>query len=181
MVAAVLLASFSNPMRAQQTFACTDCPVILPALYSPNNPGTVPISVTMAVASALTNAGDNLRRNGGLLVSPMTGVVVPAAAVQRVIGMMTDATPAVREAMRGALLQSGANETVIRQLMTNLPSLLTNPTPGQFQQALSAFNGLVNNSTAAFLVNPPAEFQAIHAIFFNVSTAANAVPHPKSP
>lgn len=176
-IAGAFAAALSSPAGAQQSFPCTDCPVILPSLYSPNNPGTVSIAVTMAVADALVNAGNELRRTG-TVVNPMTGIVVPAAAVQRVIAMMTDATPDVRQSVGEMLRTSGASEAVVRQLMTNLPSLLSNPTPGQMQQALSAFNGLVNNSTAAFLVNPPAEFQAMHAIFTSVSKAANAVPHP---
>jgi hypothetical protein len=176
-IAAALIAAAGSPARAQQTFSCTDCPVILPSFYSPMNPGTVPIAVTMAVADALVNAGNELRRTG-TVVNPMTGVVVPAQAVQRVIAMMTDATPEVRQSVGDMLRTSGASEAVVRQLMTNLPSLLSNPTPGQMQQALSAFNGLVNNSTAAFLVNPPAEFQAMHSILTSISKAANAVPHP---
>jgi len=58
-----------------------------------------------------------------------------------------------------------------------LPSLLSRPTAGQLQNALSAFNGFVNNANAAFLVNPPAEFLALHAILLQVSTAANRSRH----
>jgi hypothetical protein len=62
--------------------------------------------------------------------------------------------------------------------MKNLPSLLSNPVPGQLQTCLSAFNGLINNSNAAFLANPPAEFLGIHAVLLQISNAANAAPHP---
>jgi hypothetical protein len=58
-----------------------------------------------------------------------------------------------------------------------LPSLLSRPTAGQLQNALSAFNGFVNNANAAFLVNPPAEFLALHAILLQVSASANRIPH----
>ena len=73
---------------------------------------------------------------------------------------------------------SGVSPGVLNQLLTNLPSLLSNPTAGQLQNALSAFNGFVNNANAAFLVNPPAEFLAVHAILLQISTAANRIPHP---
>jgi hypothetical protein len=54
---------------------------------------------------------------------------------------------------------------------------LSRPTAGQLQNSLSAFNGFINNASAAFLVNPPAEFLALHAILLQVSTSANKVPH----
>ena len=80
--------------------------------------------------------------------------------------------------MAKALSTAGTNAGVVDQLLSNLPSLLSRPTPGQLQNALSAFNGFKNNANAAFLVNPPAEFLALHAILLQISTAANRIPHP---
>ena len=91
---------------------------------------------------------------------------------------MTNATEEVRKQIETALMQSGANPRVINQLMTNMPSLLSNPVPGQLQTCLSAFNGVINNANAAFLANPPAEFLGIHAVLLQISNAANSVPHP---
>ena len=34
------------------------------------------------------------------------------------------------------------------------------------------------DANAAFLVNPPAEFLALHAILLQISVRANAIPHP---
>jgi len=110
------------------------------------------------------------RRN---IISPITGVAIPAEVARVAILMMTTATPEARDAMTKALANSGANDAVVNQLLSNLPSLLSRPTAGQLQNALSAFNGFVNNANAGFLVNPPAEFLALHAILLQVSTAAN--------
>jgi len=170
--ATVLTLAAAGRAGAQIVNNNTTIPIIVMALF---NPGTVPVPVDPAVASAVVAASIGITNDEGRIVSPITGVAVPADIAREVILMMTTATPSARDAVGAALSKSGASHTVIRQLTSNLPSLLSNPTAGQLQSALSAFNGLVNNSNAAFLVNPPAEFLAIHAILLRISTAANEV------
>ena len=172
-VAALSLAT-AQPARAQVVNNNTTIPIIVITLFTP---GTVAVPVDPAVASAVLTASERIARNREV-ISPITGVAIPPEITAVVVAMMTTATPEARTQVQSALSQSGASASVVRQLMSNLPSLLSNSTAGQLQTALSASNGLVNNSNAAFLVNPPAEFLAIHAILLQISNAANAVPHP---
>ena len=167
---ATLGVALASPANAQTANNNTTIPFVVVNLFTP---GTVAVPVDLAVASAVGNEMERLLRERGNIISPITGVAIPAEVARVAIGMMTTATPDVREAMTKALSNSGANDAVVNQLLSNLPSLLSRPTAGQLQNALSAFNGFVNNSNAAFLVNPPAEFLALHAILLQVSTAAN--------
>jgi hypothetical protein len=153
----------------------TTIPFVVVTLFTP---GTVAVPMDLAVASAVGNEMERVLRERSNIISPITGVAIPIDIARVAIGMMTSATPEIRDQMSRALANSGASSAVINQLLSNLPSLLTNPTAGQLQNALSAFNGFVNNANAAFLVNPPAEFLALHAILLQVSTAANRIPHP---
>jgi hypothetical protein len=154
----------------------TTIPFVVVSLFTP---GTVSVPVDLAVASAVGTEMERVLRERGNIISPITGVAIPADIAAAAIGMMTTATPQVRDQMTRALTtNSGASAPVVNQLLSNLPSLLSRPTAGQLQNALSAFNGFVNNANAAYLVNPPAEFLALHAILLQVSTAANRTPHP---
>jgi hypothetical protein len=152
----------------------TTIPFVVVTLFTP---GTVAVPVDLAVAGAVSSEMERLLRERSI-VSPITGVVIPAEIANVAIGMMTTATPEVRAQMSKALSGAGTNGGVTDQLLSSLPSLLSRPTAGQMQNALSAFNGFVNNANAAFLVNPPAEFLALHAILLQVSTSANRIPHP---
>jgi hypothetical protein len=170
---ATLGASFGTRAAAQANNNTT-IPFVVVTLFTP---GTVAVPVDLAVASIVSTENERLRRNQSI-ISPITGVAVPPEIATAAIGMMTTATPDVRQRITTALSGSGASPSIVNQLISNLPSLLSNPTAGQLQNALSAFNGFVNNSSAAFLVNPPAEFLALHAILLQISTAANRIPHP---
>ena len=164
--------AFVNPAGAQANNNTT-IPFVVVTLFTP---GTVAVPVDLAVATVVSNETERLRREQSI-ISPITGVAIPPEISRVAFGMLTDATPPVRDQITKALSNSGVSPGVLNQLMTNLPSLLSNPTAGQLQNALSAFNGFVNNANAAFLVNPPAEFLALHAILLQVSTAANRTPH----
>src|SRR5256714_5629944 len=137
----------SEPLRAQAVINNTTIPVIVITLFTP---GTVAVPVDPAVANAVVSASETITGNLRGIISPITGVAIPEEIARVVVAMMTSATPEVRAQVHAALSQSGASGTVVNQLMGSLPSLLSNPTPGQLQNALSAFNGLVNNSNAAF-------------------------------
>jgi hypothetical protein len=152
----------------------TTIPFVVVTLFTP---GTVGVPVDLAVATAVQSEMDQLLRNKSV-VSPITGVVIPPEITTAAIDMMTTATPAVRQQMEKALSGAGVSNSVQEQLISNLPSLLSRPTPGQLQTVLSAFNGFVNNANAAFLVNPPAEFLALQAILLQVTASANRAPHP---
>jgi hypothetical protein len=148
----------------------TTIPFVVVSLFTP---GTVAVPVDLAVAGAVGSEMERLLRSGTGIISPITGVAIPPEIARVAIGMMTTATQSDRDQITKALQAAGTNDGVLGQLISNLPSLLSRPTAGQLQNALSAFNGFVNNSNAAFLVNPPAEFLALHAILLQVSTAAN--------
>ena len=165
--------AFPSGARAQANNNTT-IPFVVVTLFTP---GTVGVPVDLAVATAVQNEMEQLLRNKNV-VSPITGVVIPPEITTVVIDMMTTATPAVRDRMNKALSGAGVSNNVQEQLISNLPSLLSRPTPGQLQTVLSAFNGFVNNASAAFLVNPPAEFLGLQAILLQVSASANRTPHP---
>jgi len=175
LLAAATLGVSVSSRAAAQANNNTTIPFVVVTLFTP---GTVAVPIDLAVASAVGTEMDRVLRERANIISPITGVAIPVDIARIAIGMMTTATPEVRDQMTRALANSGASAAVVNQLMSNLPSLLTNPTAGQLQNALSAFNGFVNNANAAFLVNPPAEFLALHAILLQVSTAANRIPHP---
>jgi hypothetical protein len=173
--ALALGSAFTKPIAAQAANNNTTIPTVVVTLFTP---GTVAVPIDLAVATVVTNEAERLRREASI-ISPITGVAIPPEIARAALDMMTDATPPVRTRMTDALSKnSGVSPGVLNQLLTNLPSLLSNPTAGQLQNTLSAFNGFVNNANAAFLVNPPAEFLAVHAILLQISTAANRIPHP---
>jgi hypothetical protein len=171
---ATLGVALSSRANAQVANNNTTIPFVVVTLFTP---GTVAVPVDLAVAGVVGNEMDRLLRER-TVISPITGVAIPPEIVTVAIRMMTTATPEVRAQITKALSTAGPNGAVVDQLMSNLPSLLSRPTPGQLQNALSAFNGFVNNANAAFLVNPPAEFLALHAILLQISAAANRIPHP---
>jgi hypothetical protein len=173
LTAATFGATLSSPAAAQAANNNTTIPFVVVTLFTP---GTVAVPVDLAVAGAVGTEMERLLRERGNIISPITGVAIPPEIARVALGMMTTATPDVRDQVTKALSTAGTNDGVLTQLTSNLPSLLSRPTAGQLQNALSAFNGFVNNANAAFLVNPPAEFLAIHAILLQVSAAANR-PH----
>ena len=173
-LSAIALGLSAPTPAAAQANNNTTIPFVVVSLFTP---GTVAVPVDLAVANIVSTENERLRRERSI-ISPITGVAIPAEIADIAVSMMTTATPTARERMATALSTSGASPAVVNQLITNLPSLLSNPTAGQLQNALSAFNGFVNNSNAAFLVNPPAEFLALHAILLQITTAANRIPHP---
>ena len=170
---ATLGVAISSRAHAQAANNNTTIPFVVVTLFTP---GTVSVPMDLGVATAVENEMTRLLRDRQI-ISPITGVVIPPEITQVAIGMMTTATPAVREQMEKALAGAGVSNNVVEQLISNLPSLLSRPTAGQLQNVLSAFNGFVNNASAAFLVNPPAEFLALHAILLQVSASANRIPH----
>ncbi len=170
---ATLGVAISAPAKAQANNNTT-IPFVVVTLFTP---GTVGVPVDLAVATAVQTEMEQLLRNKSV-VSPITGVVIPPEITTAAIDMMTTATPSVRQQMEKALSGAGVSNNVQEQLISNLPSLLSRPTPGQLQTVLSAFNGFVNNANAAFLVNPPAEFLALQAILLQVTASANRAPHP---
>lgn len=138
--------------------------------------GTVPTAVSVQVATAISAVSTALTAQAlnGTLSSPIAGQVITPAAAAAVGQLLTTATDAAKADARSALSSSGASEQAVDALMSNLPSLLSNPTPGQVQTALSAFDRLVSTSTEAFLAAPPQIFVALHAVLAQISTTAHA-------
>ncbi|HZI42581.1 MAG TPA: hypothetical protein VFD67_12780 [Gemmatimonadaceae bacterium] len=170
---ATLGVALSSRASAQAANNNTTIPFVVVTLFTP---GTVAVPMDLAVATAVESEMVRLLRERQI-ISPITGVAIPPEITTVAISMMTTATPEVRAQMEKALSTAGTSSSVQGQLISNLPSLLSRPTAGQLQNALSAFNGFVNNANAAFLVNPPAEFLALHAILLQVSVSANRIPH----
>lgn len=144
---------------------------------SSGNVGTVAVPATLAVANAIVSTSNSITTSvtgGTALVSPVTGTTISLAASQVAISVMGSASTAIKAEVSNALGTSGASVTVINTLMSTLPGLLTNPTPGQVAEALSAFNAVVNTANAAFLSNPPPEFSAIHAVLAQLATSVQA-------
>lgn len=142
-------------------------------IFVPSNAGTTSVPVSAGVASAISNAAASVssQLSAGTLTS-VTGAPIPASAQATVLAVMTGATPESRAAVRSALEASGAPAQTITTLMQHLPNLLSNPTPGQVQAAVVAFNQIVKSASASFLANPPAEFAALHAALQQIVTAA---------
>src|SRR5436305_4496884 len=120
----------TNQASAQGANNNTTIPFVVITLFTP---GTVAVPIDLAVASAVGTEMERVLRERANIISPITGVAIPIDVARIAIGMMTTATTADRDAMARALANSGANAAVVNQLLSNLPSLLTNPTAGQLQ------------------------------------------------
>src|SRR5918911_5724103 len=82
----------------------TTIPFVIVTLFTP---GTVAVPIDLAVASAVGTEMDRVLRDGTNIVSPITGVAIPVEVARVAIGMMTTATPDVRDRMTKALSASG--------------------------------------------------------------------------
>jgi hypothetical protein len=144
-------------------------------IFVPGNAGTTSVPVSAGVASAIRTASVTVQGQlqAGSLTNVITGAPISAAAQANVYNMMAgSSTPEARAAVVAALQASGAPSQAITTLMQNITNLLTNPTPGQVQAAVVAFNEIVKSASAEFLANAPGEFQAIHATLQAIVTAA---------
>jgi len=101
--------------------------------------------------------------------SPITGARVPAAAVRVAIETITASNPDSRTLVSRALETSGVRTEVLDQLLASLPELGAQPNSMHVVDAQIAFNRFVNSASPRFLVDPPAEFLALHAILLRVS------------
>ncbi|MDB4905858.1 MAG: hypothetical protein JWO05_642 [Gemmatimonadetes bacterium] len=144
---------------------------------SAGNVGTTAVPVTPAVSNAIVSTSNSIVATvsgGGTITNPVTGAAIPAAAATVAVSMMSSASPEIKAQVNNALSTSGASATVINTLMSTLPNLLSNPTPGQVAEALSAFNAVVNTANAGFLANPPPEFSAIFSVLSQIAASGNA-------
>ncbi len=144
-------------------------------IFVPGNAGTASVPVSAGVARAIRAAANTVRAQlqAGSLTNVITGAPISASAQANVYNMMAgSSTPEARAAVLSALQASGASAQDIDILMKHITNLLTNPTPGQVQAAVVAFNQIVKSASADFLANAPGEFQAIHAALQAIVTAA---------
>ncbi|HEY0996001.1 MAG TPA: hypothetical protein VGD77_08420 [Gemmatimonadaceae bacterium] len=144
-------------------------------IFVPMGAGTASVPVSAGVASAISGAATTVQAqlSAGSLTNVITGSPISAGAQANVLNMMAgSSTPEARAAVLSALQASGAPSQAITVLMQNITNLLTNPTPGQVQAAVVAFNEIVKSASAEFLANAPGEFQAIHAALQSIVTSA---------
>jgi len=123
-----------------------------------------PDSVSVAIERSLHDTN---------VVSPITGVTVPTEAVRVALATITTSSPAGRSQMSRVLVTSGAGADVVDQLIASLPELGAQPNAAHVQLTLMAFNQLVNMASPRFLVDPPAEFLALHAILVRASNVVH--------
>lgn len=116
------------------------------------------ISVNQAAASVNTQLADNS------LTSP-TGVPIPAAIQELLLGILTGDAQAGNNINALAAPFSGAPPDLIQNLLNSLEGLtLGNAVnPVNFLAAVQAYNAMILASNEAFLANPPAELRAIQA------------------
>jgi len=134
---------------------------------------TLALAASLAAQSAgRTNLAAQIQRSSrdSDLVSPITGVPVPREAVRLAQDAITNPTAQVRTRFLQSLVPSGARQTVLEHLLTSLPPLANDPTTASLVQARAAFNQFVNVASPGFLVDPPAEFLALHALLLHVSS-----------
>jgi hypothetical protein len=74
-----------------------------------------------------------------------------------------------------ALSVSGVSHTLIAQLLVSLSRVGAEPAFFRVQLAEQDFNAFVNAASPTFLVNPPNEFLAIHAVLVRISAFATGV------
>ncbi|MHB0949465.1 MAG: hypothetical protein ACYC3Q_09165 [Gemmatimonadaceae bacterium] len=169
------------PMAAAQVNASDNGGVITTGsgiaggIFVPSNAGTASVPVSAGVARAIRAAANTVRAQlqAGSLTNVITGAPISAAAQANVYNMMAgSSTSEARAAVLAALQASGASAQDIDVLMKHITNLLTNPSPGQVQAAVVAFNAIVKSASADFLANAPGEFQAIHAALQAIVTAA---------
>lgn len=80
-----------------------------------------------------------------------------------------------------ALVNSGANPTLARNLATSLRGLNSNGSVNaeQFRGVVRAYNALIGSSSTAFLSNPPEELRAIQSLLSILLNAALGRPNPQ--
>lgn len=133
----------------------------------PNAHGRYAKSVDLAVASAVGRESQRISRSANF-VSPVTGAVINRTAVQEVIIVMTTNTSQARSLITREL--GGAGTRLVDSLVNSVGELLSNPKPQQLTTARRTFNSFVASASETFLVNPPDEFLAVHAILDQLAT-----------
>ncbi len=122
--------------------------------------GVTADSIAIEIAAALHDTN---------VVSPITGARVPVAAVRLAAAAITGSNLAAETRLARALAASGTQNTVITRLLVSLSRIGADRSLLRVQLAEQDFNEFVNDASPTFLVNPPAEFLALHAFLVRIS------------
>jgi len=110
--------------------------------------------------------------NFGALSSPR-GIPISTSA-QSLITAVVGGDQAAVVQFRAGLSSSGAPNSAVTALSNALLGLMIAPTAQQIVAALTAWNAVVDASTASFLDNPSPEFEATAALMASYSAALKA-------
>lgn len=146
---------------------------ILSGFYSG---GTVAVATNVQVANAITAVMSTITAlsSSGSLTSTVPGQTISTATAVEIVQLLTSASDQVKADATAEFSSGGASPEAVNTLLSELPSLLSNPRPGQAQAAVAQFNRIVQDSSIAFLTNPPKLFVALQAVLAQISAAANA-------
>lgn len=135
--------------------SCVACPLLAQRLAAD--------SLAIEIAATLHDTA---------IVSPITGARVPLNAVRLAAEAIEGSTVRAQTRLARVLSASGTTNTVIEQLLESLSRMSAQPLPFRVQEAEMDFNEFVNGASPAFLVHPPDEFLALHAVLVRISAFA---------
>ncbi|MGC1393142.1 MAG: hypothetical protein WA828_02585 [Coleofasciculaceae cyanobacterium] len=134
---------------------------------------------TSAIANAVNNAAVAVNQQLASRNLPIAANGAPTAipdAVQEAIGCASsgsNAAACVGQIEQG-LVNGGANPALARNLALSLDRLTVGGEvdAGRLLALVRAYNGLINNSSAQFLSNPPEELRAVQSVLSILLNAA---------
>lgn len=151
--------------------------------FSPGGDRVVRLAFrTTAIANAVNNAANTVNQQLAARNLPIVAneapTAIPAAVQQAVECASTgkgDVAACLAQIERG-LVNGGANPVLARNLATSLNGLTAKGEvePARLVGLVRAYNGLINNSNAEFLSNPPEELRAIRSVLSILLNAAYA-------
>jgi hypothetical protein len=109
------------------------------------------------------------------VVSPITGSRIPVDAMSLAAQAIKGSTLEAQTRLARALSASGTKNTLITKLLVSLSRIGAEPSYFRVQEAEQDFNEFVNAASPTFLVNPPNEFLALHAVLVRISAFATGV------
>ena len=156
-------------MRARSTYrsALTALTIILAVGVSSSVFGQAPVQRDLA-----TVLEQSIRDTD--VVSPISGARVSTSAVRLAVEMLKRGAGDAQKRVADSLSRSGASAGTVDRLLVALTRLWAMPTGASLVDAESSFNAFVNSSSPSFLIDPPQEFLALHAILFHVATATHS-------
>lgn len=149
--------------------------------FSPGGDRVVNLAFrTNAIANAVNNAAVAVNQQLASRNLPIAANGSPTAipaTVQQTVGCAStgsgDVAACVGQIEQG-LVNGGANPVLARNLALSLDRLTINGQvePSRLVALVRAYNGLINNSNAQFLSNPPEELRAVQSVLSILLNAA---------